>query len=91
MSLWWWLLAWVLLLLASFGYLGWRVWGLWQHLRATWTELETAMRTLTMVHVQADLPAPAGAAPAGHPAAPGRPPRGTIGAAPGVDEAAAGP
>ena len=51
----WWVMIWVLILVASGAYLGWRAWGLWGQARELGSELETASRRLDEVHGQLEL------------------------------------
>ena len=51
----WWVMIWVMLLLVSGGYLGWRVWGLWGQTRQLGSELAAASRRLDEVQGQLEL------------------------------------
>jgi hypothetical protein len=51
----WWVMIWVLLLVASGGYLGWRAWGLWGQTRQLGSELADASRRLDEVQSQLEL------------------------------------
>ncbi|MEP7193442.1 MAG: hypothetical protein ABI903_11295 [Actinomycetota bacterium] len=51
----WWVMIWVLLLVASGGYLGWRTWGLWGQTRELGSELAGASRRLDEVQSQLGL------------------------------------
>jgi hypothetical protein len=51
----WWVMIWVLLLLASGGYLGWRGWGLWGHTKELGIELAEAQRRLDEVQGQLEV------------------------------------
>jgi hypothetical protein len=51
----WWVMIWVLLLLVSGVYLGWRAWGLWGQAREFGSELAEAQRRLDEVQGQLDL------------------------------------
>lgn len=53
--MWWWVMIWVLLLLVSAGYLGWRAWGLWGQAKELGSELEAASRRLDAVQGQLEL------------------------------------
>jgi hypothetical protein len=48
-------MIWVLLLLASAGYLGWRAWGLWGRTKKLGSELAEASRRLDEVQGQLEL------------------------------------
>ncbi len=49
MSVWWWVLVWVLLVLCSLAYLAWRLWGLWRRAKALGREIATAQERLDRV------------------------------------------
>ncbi len=51
----WWVMIWVLLLLAASVYLGVRAWGLWGHTKELGSELATTQRRLDEVQGQLDL------------------------------------
>jgi len=51
----WWVMIWLLLLVASGGYLGWRAWGLWGQTRELGSELADASRRLDEVQGQLEL------------------------------------
>jgi hypothetical protein len=51
----WWVMIWVLLLMASGGYLGWRGWGLWGQAKELGSELADAQRRLEAVQGQLEV------------------------------------
>jgi hypothetical protein len=53
--MWWWVMIWVLLLVAAGVYLGMRVWGLWGQTRELGSELAAAERRLDEVQGQLEL------------------------------------
>lgn len=53
--MWWWVMIWVVLLLASAVYVGVRVWGLWGQTRELGSELAVAQERLDEVQGQLDL------------------------------------
>ena len=53
--MWWWLMTWVLLLVAAGGYLATRAWGLWGQTKELGSELAAAQGRLDEVQGQLDL------------------------------------
>jgi hypothetical protein len=53
--MWWWVMVWVVLLVASGVYIGVRAWGLWGHTRELGSELAVAQRRLDEVQGQLEL------------------------------------
>jgi hypothetical protein len=53
--MWWWVMIWVLLLVVSGGYLGWRAWGLWGQTKALASEVAIAERRLDEVQGKLEL------------------------------------
>jgi hypothetical protein len=53
--MWWWILIWVLLIVAGGVYLGMRTWGLWGQTRELGSELAAASRRLEEVQGQLEL------------------------------------
>jgi hypothetical protein len=51
----WWVMIWVLLLVVSGAYLGWRTWGLWGQTKELGSELVDASRRLDEVHGQLEV------------------------------------
>jgi hypothetical protein len=53
--MWWWVMIWVLLVVAAGGYLGIRAWGLWGQAKELGSELAVAQRRLDTVQGQLEL------------------------------------
>ena len=53
--MWWWVMIWVLLLVVSGVYLGWRAWGLWGQTKQLASELAIAERRLDEVQGTLEL------------------------------------
>jgi hypothetical protein len=51
----WWVTIWVLMLVSSGGYLGWRAWGLWGQAKELGSELVVAERRLDEVQGKLEL------------------------------------